>query len=148
MSLAALVLAAWIAGCGSGASSTSTSSSVGKPTFLARATAVCKKATQTRVAKLSTTAEEIAARAKPMSKREEQKKFVLEAVLPPERKMVDELIALTPPEGEEEEVEEMLEGLKKGIQRIEAEPSIALKPVVITPADLQVENYGLPECRV
>ena len=83
-----------------------------------------------------------------MTKSEEQEEFVLSAVLPIERKMIESMSRLTPPSGEEDLVEGMIAGLEDGLDRIESEPAIALKPVEITPASIEIEKYGLPECRV
>jgi thiamine monophosphate kinase len=63
-------------------------------------------------------------------------------VLPTYRKMTAELAQLTPPEGDEEKVDEVVKALEKTADRIEAEPLNGdLKEV-----SALATAYGIPAC--
>lgn len=146
--LATIGAALLSAACGGGGSSSDAGD--GGPTkaaFLNRANAICDSAVQARSDALErTTKKLISAGGAPVPV--EQKELVTMAIVPTEKAMVAELSELTPPADDSELIGEIVEGLEEGIERIEAEPAIAFKPVAVTPADVLAEKYGLPECRV
>jgi hypothetical protein len=79
----------------------------------------------------------------------EQESAIAGTVLPIQRSVLETLRSLGPPEGEEENVNELLNALESGLDEIEADPASALEDGDANPlaeAEALAEAYGLQEC--
>lgn len=140
--LAALL---FVAGCGS----SSDEEPLTKAQYVKRANAICEKAVTERdkgilvglrLLEKSGDAEDSA----------KQEELVTDVALPPLRRMVTQLEALNPPEGQEDEVDAFIEGFDEAVGTFEADPSLALgaesREPFTEPSKLATQ-YGLNECR-
>lgn len=78
---------------------------------------------------------------------EEVDAFVVEVTLPNIQEQSDQIAALTPPEGDEDQVDAILEALNSAIDEAEADPALA--SAIDSPfqeANRLVLDYGLNEC--
>jgi hypothetical protein len=136
-----IVAALAAAGCGGGGSSSSTTA-LTKSQYVKQANAICQKGQQEREAAVNELAEEV----KPGANVGELPKAKLvEAVIPPLGNMVDELAALPAPEGEEEQVEPMIEAYEKAVEEVE-EDEEAVFNGVFKEVDAKALKYGLENC--
>lgn len=142
--VALLIAAALVvAGCGGGGSSSSSTPALSKAQYVKKANAICKKSQQEREAQVNELAEEVKPGADPG---ELPKKGLVEAVIGPLGNMVDELAALPAPEGDEEKVEEIVEGYRKPVEEIEEEESVAFNGELFHEADEKALKYGIENC--
>jgi hypothetical protein len=77
----------------------------------------------------------------------EEKAFILQVVVPNVQKQLDQIAELTPPEGDEDEVQAILESAQQGIDKIEKDPS--LLGTAENPLDEGTKlaaEYGLEVC--
>jgi hypothetical protein len=136
-----IAIALVVAGCGGGGSSSTTA--LTKAQYLKQANAICKKGQQEREAAVNELAEEI----KPGAEVGELPKAgLVKAIIPPLGNMVDELAALPAPEGDEEQVEEIVEAYEKPVEEIEEDESVAFKGGVFQEADKKALKYGIEDC--
>lgn len=142
---AAAVLCLLLTACGG--STSSAAGTVTKSAFVKQATAICKRAGVARNIAMTSVSEKLASNGG-VSVAAEQKALVLRAIVPQEKKMVAKLARLQPPSEDRTTIEKMIQGFRGGIRRIEAHPSVAFESVVVTPANVTAEKYGLPECFV
>jgi hypothetical protein len=140
--LLSLSLALLVTGCGGGDSSASSPSQVA-PTqaeFVKTVNAICVKAEAERGKALKTSPLE------PLKKRlsaAQLNEVVLKSALPPIRGMVHDLSKLTPPAGEEQQVEEIVRSLEAAVRRSEKRPQGALSGAAFVEADAKIKAYGL-----
>ncbi len=133
--------------CGGGGGSTSGAVGVSKAAFVKRADAICKKSLKHQNATMTTISERLASEGG-SSVSTERMELVMKAIVPTQQRMVAALSSLEAPEADGAMIEKVLSGLEKGIERLEDKPSVAFESVVVTPANLAIEKYGLPECTV
>jgi len=133
--IAAAVAAAVIVGCGGGEADP-----LPKQAFLKQGNQICVSTTKERETAVTDFAKE-----NPEAGPEE---FVSEAALPPTEKMVDELDGLGVPKGDEKEVEAIVSGFEKGIEKVEANPKEALGSDAFEAANKAAVAYGLTECTI
>lgn len=137
-----IAIALIVAGCGGGGGSSSTAA-LTKAQYVKQADAICKKGQQEREAAVNELAEEV----KPGAEAGELPKAgLVKAIIEPLGNMVDELAALPAPEGDEEQVEEIVEGYKKPVEEIEAEESVAFNGALFQEADNKALKYGIENC--
>jgi hypothetical protein len=137
--LIAIVLV--VAGCGGGGDSST--AALTKAQYVKQANAVCKKGQQEREAAVNELAEEV----KPGADVSELPKAgLVKAVIGPLGNMVDELAALPAPEGDEEQVEEIVAAYEKPVEEIEEEESAAFNGEIFGEADKKALKYGLEDC--
>jgi hypothetical protein len=145
LALAALL----VSGCGSGGSSSATTSSstaaLTKQQYLKEGTAICVKAEAERGAALK--ASPLNPFTHKLSKAQE-KKLVLQSALPPIRKMTREIAALPAPDGEEQEVEDIVKAMESALRKSESEPLAALSGASFVASDEAVKAYGLVACNI
>jgi len=162
--LLALALAAGLiaAGCGddddttTAATTTSTTTTAGatgatgatgeplsKDEFIAQADAACKAGDK----KIDAAADETFSNGNPSQ--EEQEAFVTDDVIPNVQDEVDAIGALTPPEGDEEEVAAIVDAAQAAIDEITADPSTLTEQGAGDPfaeANQLAKDYGLEVC--
>jgi hypothetical protein len=139
-----LALVAGIAGCGGGDSSSGASTEAAvaptKAQFVKTANAICVRAENERGKALKTSPLE------PLKKKlstAQLNEVILVSALPPIRGMAEDLSKLTPPEGEEQEVEEIVESLDAAVKRSEKKPQDAVSGAAFVEADGKIKAYGL-----
>jgi hypothetical protein len=153
--LACLAVAAAVAGCGGGSSTSSSSgdssaASSAPPTkaaFVKEADGICRAAD----AELN---EEIESYAKengiPLGKepsKQQQIEIYEAVVLPNVKGQGDEIATLTPPRGEEEAVEEIVDALSEGVEEAEADPAeLTEGKNPLAAASSKAKAYGMKVC--
>jgi hypothetical protein len=156
--LLALTLAAGLiaAGCGdddddtTAATTTSTTTTAGatgeplsKDEFIAQADAACKAGDK----KIDAAADEVFSNGNPSQA--DQEAFVTDDVIPNIQEEVDGIAALTPPEGDEEEVAAIVDAAQSAIDEITADPSLLTEQGAgdpFTEANQLAKDYGLEVC--
>jgi hypothetical protein len=130
VSLAALIAALVVAGCGGGGNS----DPLTKSEFVEQANSICKDAAAERDAALEDVAKG-------------DSEFVTEAALPPVQKMTEELSELVPPVGDKKEVQAIVAAFRAGIKKVEADPTNLVSDVgAFAQADKLATEYGLTDC--
>lgn len=137
-----MIVAALVAGCGGGGSDTSTAA-LSKAEYVKQANAICKKGQQEREAAVNELAEEVKPGA---SAGELPKGGLVEAVSSPLENMVEELAALPAPEGDEAQVEEIIEAYEKPVEEIGEDQNAAFNGELFKEADAKGLKYGLEDC--
>jgi hypothetical protein len=137
--LALLGLALFLTGCGGGESTTFAAVPT-RAEFVKKANAICVKAEAERRKALKTSPLE------PLKKQlntAQQNELILQSALPPVREMAEDLAKLTPPAGEEQQVEEFVKGLEAAVRRSEKRPQDALSGAAFVEVDKKIKTYGL-----
>lgn len=143
--VAVVAAALTVAGCGSGGDSSSTGS-VSKTEFIAKADAICKKGTERMQSGI------FAALKNPRNLTKmsdaEQEKIVATVMVPSVSREVKELRALGIPDGDEEKVDAIVAALEEGIETAERDPQIVIKSsdVVFGISSRIAGEYGLEAC--
>lgn len=151
LALLALVAGALIAGCGgdddetttttSGASGATGAEGEADGEFVAAANEICKQAT----ADLVREATEQYPEGPPTGA--DAERFVDEVVAPSLQQQRDAIAALTPPEGEEAAVEDLLSKLDAAIAAVEADPGVFIEGGgEITEATAAAQDLGITTC--
>jgi hypothetical protein len=127
-------------GCGG---SDEGSDALSKAEFKKQATAICKKGTEEREDALSAAIERFRKRTPQTEKK------VVVAILRPYEEMTASLAELSPPEGEEQEVEAMIEAMEEAASQGKEDPGAALEGgTPFRKANEMVKSYGLTECQL
>jgi hypothetical protein len=134
-----LLVALLVSGCGSGGGDETAT----KEDFVRKANAVCGKWQQER----GEAFREANAKFKPPVTQAKQEKAVL-LVLEPYGKAVQSLDELTPPEGEEEKVEEIVAAMGDAYEQAKANPGTLISSnAPFKKANELAKDYGLKECQ-
>lgn len=126
--VAALAIAALVAGCGSGDDSTGTDEAVvlTKAEFIKQGDAICKKGSERLEDEANEYAEENDIDTSNATK-DQQEGVIATVVGPALRQQADEIGELGAPEGKEKEVTEVVEALEAGAQELEDSPGSLLE---------------------
>jgi hypothetical protein len=136
-----IAIALAVAGCGGGGDSSTTA--LTKAEYVKQANAICKKGQQEREAAVNELAEEV----KPGANAAELPKAgLVEAITPPLGAMVEELAALPAPEGDEAQVEAIVEAYEEPVEAIEEDQNAAFEGELFKEADAKGLKYGLEDC--
>lgn len=136
--LAALV----VAGCGG----SDEDSSLTKAEFVKQANAICQEGRSEREELFKTFSKEV--KSENVTK-EEQESLVTVVFKPPYENTIDGLNGLTPPEGDEKQVEEIIAAMEEGLEKAEANPLVTLRTnIQFAEANNLAAKYGLKECYV
>lgn len=137
-----LIVAVLVVGCGGGGSDSSTTA-LSKAQYVKQANAICKKGQQEREAAVN----ELAEKVKPGAGAGELPKGgLVEAITPPLATMVEELAALPAPEGDEAQVEAIVEAYEKPVEEIEEDQNAAFNGELFKEATAKGVKYGLEDC--
>lgn len=142
----AMVIALAVGGCGGSSDSSSSTGSISKEKFVAKADAICKKGTERTQAAI------FAALKHPQNltkvSKAEQEKIVATAMVPSVSREVKELRALPIPEGDEEKVDAMITALEEGVETAEHDPEAVTKSsdAVFGISSRIAGEYGLQAC--
>ena len=125
-----------VAGCG-GDDDTETSSGdpLSKEEFIAQADEICESGDA-----------EIEQQAIDLGPTPDADALVTTIIVPGTRDQVEQIRALTPPEGDEEEISEFLDTFDRGLDELENDPSILSKAVTIAEARRLAAEYGFQSC--
>jgi hypothetical protein len=81
---------------------------------------------------------------------EEQEQFATDTVIPNIQNQVDQIRTLTPPEGDEDEVNAILDAAQEGIDKLEEDPSLIAEGGAaggtFEEANRLAQDYGLRDC--
>jgi protein-tyrosine-phosphatase len=157
LALFALVaIAALAAGCGGGGSSTDATTGGGgeeaaptKAQFVAKADAICKANDATLNKEVQEFAKEEGISEKSEPSEDQQTELVERFLIPSLQNEHDELVELTPPEGDEEKVEQIFSNLEAGIEEAEVDPSSMTEEEehqAFEEASQEAGDYGMKVC--
>lgn len=143
--LAALVaLAAIVGGCG-GDDDSDTADSLTKAELIKEGDAICEKANKQSEKEAEEFAKENDFSLERPSKKQLEE-AVTEILVPSLNQQVEELDALGAPEGDEEQVEEIIVSLEGASEEIEKDPSLVFEPTVLKEPAQLAEDYGFEVC--
>jgi hypothetical protein len=115
-----------------------------KQEFIKQADAICAKGDR----EINQTGQEVLGGQQPSS--EELEQFGSETVVPNIQNQIDQIRALTPPEGDEEEVSAILDAAQRGVDEIEQDPSLLGQGQdaggAFEEANRLAQDYGLTDC--
>lgn len=79
--------------------------------------------------------------------RSDQELLISEVLLPPYEKDIENLKSLSPPAGDEQQVEAIIEAMENTVKRVEAKPLVAIRDSSqFTEAKKLLKEYGLTKC--
>ncbi len=138
----ALALAALLAFAGCGGDDET--SSLTKAEFTKQANAGCKEHEEER----GELFEEVT---RPLDPNEytkaDQELIILEALLPPYERNIENLKSLGAPSGDEQQVEAIIEAMEKSVEKVEDEPIVAIDSTrQFEESNALAEKYGLDAC--
>lgn len=137
-----LVAALLIAGCGGD----DETSALTKAEFVKQANAICKEGRSEREELFKTFTAEV--KSGDVS-REDQESLVTVVLKPPLEKTIESLEGLGAPEGDEKQVEAITAAMKKGLEKAEANPLVALRTnIQFAESNNLSAKYGLTDCYV
>jgi hypothetical protein len=116
--VAGLVAALAVAGCGGGSSST-TEEALSKSEFLAQGNQICAKGNQ----EIQAAAKKVFTSSQAPSQAT-QEKFVTDTVIPGVQQQIDGVEALTPPAGDEDQVNAITDAAQSALDKAKADPSL------------------------
>jgi hypothetical protein len=142
-----MAIAIVAAGCGSSSDdSTKTTAALTKAELIAQGDAICKKGN----AAIEREADEFAEdnnvdTEKPT--RAQQEEVIIDVVAPGVRKQGEEISELTPPSGDEAEIEAVVAAVEKGSDEMESDPSKLIEgKSPLAEGSKLANNYGFEEC--
>lgn len=144
--LAALVaMAAFVAGCGDSDDSETSSESLTKVEFIKQGDRICEKANEQSETEAEEFAEENDFTLEKASK-DQLEEAVAEVLVPSLNQQAEELDALGAPEGDEEQVEEIIVSLEDAAGEIEDEPKLIFEGEVLKEPSKLASDYGFEVC--
>lgn len=139
-----VIVAAIAAGCGGDDEATA---SLSRQQFVKEANAVCKAGERERT-EIIEGATKLFKPGEVLSK-ERKEEFVQTGAVDPYRKMTEQLTELGTPEGEEEQVEAVIEEMERAADKAEENPIKALTSIApFAAANKAVTDYGIDSCAV
>lgn len=109
-----------------------------KAEFVTQAEEICSEGNE----ELEAAAQEFSAQ----PSEEEITQFAEDELVPNLQQQHDDIAELGAPEGDEDEVQAILDSLQEGIDAVEAEPASLLEGDPLAEASDLAEAYGLPKC--
>lgn len=147
VALAALVaLAVLVAGCGSDDDGDTTATeSLTKVEFIKQGDAICEKAEDESEAEAEEFAEENGFTLEKASE-EQLEEAVAEVFVPSLNQQAEDIEALGAPEGDEEQVEEIIVSIEEAADEIEDDPSLVFEGEVLKEPSRLAKDYGFKVC--
>ncbi len=137
--LAALFLGSALVGCGDN----DDSSPLTKAEFVKQGNLICQKWEQEREEEYEKALQSSEGK-KPTP--QTQEKAAVDVLQRPYERMASKLAELSPPEGEEKQVEAIVQAMEEAISKIEKDPASALREGSYTKPNKLATDYGLTEC--
>jgi hypothetical protein len=143
---AAAVLVMLVAGCGGGDDETTDETvTLTKAEFIKQGDAICKKAGDQSEEEAEEFAEENGFTLEKASK-DQLEEAVAEVLVSTLRQQADEISALGAPEGDEEQVEEIIVSLEGATDEVEDEPSLVFEEGAFDEPNELAKDYGFKVC--
>lgn len=143
---AAFVLAMLVAGCGGGDETTGDETvTLTKAEFIKQGDAICRETTDQSEEEAEEFAEENGFTLEKASE-EQLEEAVGEVLVSTLNRQAEELNALGAPEGDEEQVEEIIVSLEGATDEIEDDPGLIFKGEVLKEPSELAEDYGFKVC--
>lgn len=143
--VAAVALAALVAGCGGGDETTDETVTLTKAEFIKQGDAICKESGDQSEKEAEEFAEENGFTLEKAST-EQLEEAVAEVLVSTLRQQADEISALGAPEGDEEQVEEIITSLEGATDEIEDEPKLVFEEKVFDEPNELAQDYGFKVC--
>lgn len=145
--VAALVaLAALVAGCGGGDDTTTDETvTLTKAEFIKQGDAICKEANEENEAEAEEFAEENGFTLEKASK-DQLEEAVAEVLVPSLNQQMEELDALGAPEGDEDQVEEIIVSVEDAADEIEDDPGLVFEEATLDKPNKLAKAYGFKVC--
>jgi len=140
-----VALAALVAGCGGGDDTTDETVTLTKAEFIKQGDAICKEANEENETEAEEFAEENDFTLEKASE-EQLEEAVAEVLVPSLNKQVEELDALGAPEGDEDQVEEIVVSLEDVAGEIEDDPSAVFDEKTLQKPSQLAKAYGFKVC--
>jgi hypothetical protein len=135
--IAAVLVAA---GCGDDDEDTTTAAAPTKQEFIEQGDAICEEGDQ----EIDAAGQETFSGGRPSP--EEQQQFITETVVPNVQGQIDDLRALTPPEGDEEQVNQILDTAQEELDALEQDPQAGFMGEPFAQAEKLLKDYGFEVC--
>ncbi|HEY3491345.1 MAG TPA: hypothetical protein VGK43_00235 [Solirubrobacterales bacterium] len=146
LALVALVaLGAFVVGCGSGDETTDETVTLTKAEFIKQGDAICEKGNDQSEKEAEEFAEENGFTLEKASD-EQLEEAVSEVLVPNLNQQAEELDALGAPEGDEEQVEEIIVSLEGAAEDIDDDPSAVFEGEVLEEPGELAQDYGFKVC--
>lgn len=142
---AAAVLVMLVAGCGGDDETTEETVTLTKTEFIKQGDAICKKGNDQSEKEAEEFAEENGFTLEKASD-EQLEEAVAEVLVPNLNQQAEEIDALGAPEGDEEQVEEIIVSLEGAADEIEDDPKIVFDGEVLKEPSELAEDYGFKVC--
>jgi hypothetical protein len=144
--LAALVaLGALVAGCGGGDETANETVTLTKAEFIEQGDAICEEGNAESEKEAEEFAEDNDFDIEKASE-EQLEEAISEVLVSNLSRQVEELDALGAPEGDEDEVEEIIVSLEGAVSKIEDDPSVAFQGNVLKEPGELAQDYGFKVC--
>ena len=143
LGLVAVGAALVASGCGGDDDEDSTTAALSKQEFIKQADQVCAKGDK----EIEQAAGDVFGGGQQPA-RQEQERFITKTVIPNVQQQVDDVRALTPPEGDEKEVAAILDSAQEGSDTVEKDPSVLTGggKDPFAESDRLASDYGLKQC--
>ena len=145
MAAAVAVLAALVAGCGGGDETTDETVTLTKAEFVKQGDAICKQGNDQSEKEAEEFAEENGFTLEKASE-EQLEEAVAEVLVPSLKQQAEEIDALGAPEGDEEQVEELIVSLETAANEIGEDPSLVFEGEVLEEPEELAQDYGFKVC--
>lgn len=140
-----VALAALVAGCGGSDDTTDETVTLTKAEFIKQGDAICKEANEENETEAEEFAEENDFKLEKASKGQLEE-AVAEVLVPSLNKQVEELDALGAPEGDEEQVEEIIVSLEDVAAEVEDDSSLVFEEKTLEKPSQLANAYGFEVC--
>jgi hypothetical protein len=142
---AAAVLVMLVAGCGGGDETTDETVTLTKAEFIKQGDAICKKGNDQSEKEAEEFAEENDFTLEKASD-DQLEEAVSEVLVPSLNQQAEEIDALGAPEGDEEQVEELVVSLENAADEIEDKPGLVFEGEVLEEPEKLAQDYGFKVC--
>jgi len=136
----AAVTALVVAGCGGGGDDSTSTSSLAKPAWIAKADAICKQGNQ----EIEQAANEQFGKQSQQPTDAQVQQFTKESVVPSVQKQVDQIRDLGAPSGDEDQVNKILDTVQADIDKTKSATTLAGDP--FADGNALATQYGLKVC--
>lgn len=146
VAIGVFALALVAAGCGGGDDTSDGGEALTKTEFVKQADAICEQGNATIEEEVEAFAEDNDVDIEKPSK-EQQEEVIADVVAPATQQQLDEIGELGAPEGDEDQIETMLETTEGGVSELEDDPALLLEGKnPLSAGSKLAKEYGLKSC--